>query len=413
MEIELPYGNSFQSFNTDDLSPLVKIGERYKCNFPSPLDKSTITAKIINGIKSLSHLFINKKLLIVVNDGYRRTPTARLLPIIWDYIKDGEFIIATGSHRKSTEMELQEIFGDLLDTIKPKLHIHDCYDNSSLKQIGKTSRGTPVIYNRKVLDADVILTINSIEPHFFAGFTGGRKSIIPGLAGFDSIQTNHRLAKELESTTMNLETNPLHLDLEEATQLLVDKTILTIQCVTDRDGNIIDVFSGDLRMAFYQACECAGNVYSIEIPRKYDIVIANCEPPLDSNLYQLQKAQEHGGRMVKDGGVLIVMGACREGIGSKYFMELADKYPTQEDVLRDGIHDDSFGIHKLVKTARQLQKFMVYYITTLDDREVKRVYFKSFKDITAAINSALKELHENIEISILEDAGYSVPVIKT
>lgn len=267
--------------------------------------------------------------------------------------------------------------------------------------------------NKKALEADLILTINSVEPHFFAGFTGGRKSLIPGLAGFDSIRTNHRLAKELDSVSFNLETNPLHLDLEEATQLLGDKPILTIQCVTDRDGNIVDIFSGELRMAFYQACEYAGSAYSIEIEKKSDIVIANCDPPLDSNLYQLQKAQEHGGRMVKDGGVLIVMGACHEGVGSKYFMELAEKYPTPEDALREGIKDDSFGIHKLVKTARQLQKFKVFYVTTLDDREVERVYFKSFKDINAAIESALKELHDDIEISILEDAGYSVPVIKT
>ncbi len=413
MEIKLPYGTSFQSFNTDDLSPSVKIGGRYKCDFPEPLDKSTVAAKIVNGFQSLAHLFTDKKILTVVNDGYRRTPTSDILPIIWQYVKDGEFIIATGSHRKSTETELQEIFGDLLETIRSRLYIHNCYDNSSLVQVGVTSRRTPVLYNSKVLEADVILTINSVEPHFFAGYTGGRKSLVPGLAGFETIQTNHRLAKKLDSTSMNLETNPLHLDLEEATQLLGDKPILTIQCVTDRDGNITDIFSGDLRMAFHQACECAGKLYSVEVPHKYDIVIADCDPPLDVNLYQLQKAQEHGGRMVKDGGVLIVMGACREGVGSKYFMELAEKYPNPEIVLKEGIYDDSFGIHKLVKTARQLEKFQIFYVTTLDDWEVKRVYFKSFKDITAAINSALKDLHDDIEISILEDAGYTVPVIKT
>jgi nickel-dependent lactate racemase len=413
MYLDLPYGNNSQNFDTEAFSPPLRISGRFKCDFPRPLDSFAISAKIVNGIKNLKHLFEAKRILTVVNDGYRRTPTSSVLRAIWDSIKDGEFIVATGSHRRSTEAELESIFGDYLSQIKPRLLFHDCYDNDLLENLGTTSRGTPVSINKAIIEADLIFTINSVEPHFFAGFTGGRKSLIPGLAGFETIKANHRLAKDIDSRTLNLQTNPLHLDLEESTQFLGDKPILTVQCVTDRDGRIIDLYSGELRMAFYQACESAQKAYTIEVPKQYDIVIANCEPPLDVNLYQLQKAQEHGGRMVKDGGVLIVMGACREGIGSVYFMELARKYPNPELALTDGINDDSFGIHKLIKTARQLRKFQIFYVTTLDDEEVRRVYFKSFKDIAAALKSAVKTLEKEGEIAILEDAGYSVPVIKT
>ena len=412
MDIQLPFDGQTIGFNTDDLCHPVSFAGRYCCKFPPPLESNQIKEKIYKGIETHRHLFASSRILTIVNDGYRRTPTAELLSILWDYLKDGDFIIATGTHRQSTDDELAMIFGDKLSLINKRLYTHDCYDKSSLIHIGRTKSGTDVLINKKAIEADLIFTINSVEPHFFAGFTGGRKSLIPGLAGFDTVQANHRLAKEINSSALNLDSNPLHLDLEEGVELIGDKPIFTIQCVTDREGKIIDLFVGSLNEAFLNACSCAAECYTVKAPRKYDIVIANCEPPLNVNLYQLQKAQEHGGRMVADGGVLITVGACREGIGSEYFMKLAEKYPTPELALGKGIDDDSFGIHKLVKTARQLKKFKVYYVTTLDEDVVKRVYFKSFKDIKIALDEAVSLIGSNAEIAILDDAGYTVPVIK-
>ena len=411
MEIELPYGNHTQCLNTDNFNKALSIGGRFACKFPSPLSHKEIDSRLKKSFKHFADS-TDSKLLTIVNDGYRRTPTAKIFDSIWEYIKRGEFIVATGTHRRPTEMELEEIFGSFYEAVKPRLHIHDCYKSDELVEIGATSRGTQIKLNRKAIDAEYILTINSVEPHFFAGYTGGRKSLIPGLAGFETVMTNHALAKDPNAATLNLDTNPLNLDLEEGISLVKDRPIKTVQCVTDTKGELIDIFVGDLREAFLKACVAAKDYFSIEVPHNFDIVIANCEPPLDSNLYQLQKAQEHGGRMVKKGGVLIVMGACYEGTGSKYFMELAAKYPTPESVLSKGIKDSSFGIHKLVKTARQLQNFRVFYVTTLDDAEVRRVYLKSFKDINKAVEEALKILDNEIEIGILEDAGYSVPVVK-
>ncbi|MCP4582510.1 MAG: nickel-dependent lactate racemase [candidate division Zixibacteria bacterium] len=408
----MPFGGQFQRCIIDEIDASITISGRYCCKSIPPASEAHIESRIVEGLEKFKRIFDNQKILAVVNDSYRRTPTAYLLSKIWDYVKNGEFIVAAGTHRKPTEDELSAIFGPCFESIKSRLHINDCYDQDSHIAYGHTSRGNPVELHRKINEADLILTINSVEPHFFAGFTGGRKSIIPGLASFGAVQSSHRLAKDIDSRTLNLETNPLHLDLEEGIQLLGDKPIITLQCVTDRDGNLIDLFVGNLREAFLEACLRSADCYTVKVPGKFDIVIANCEPPLDGNLYQLQKAQENGGRMVKSGGVLIVMGACREGTGSEYFMNLAKKYPSPELVLRDGVNDDSFGIHKLVKTARQLRDFRIFYVTTLDCNEVQRVYFESFSDLQSALESALKELGEDVEIAILEDAGYTVPVIE-
>jgi len=391
MEIRLPYGGHYQHFDTDDFSPSLTFGGSYGCGFPDPINRSTIESRVRDGLRNFKQYFDNSKVLTIVNDGYRRTPTAELLPIIWDFVKKGEFIVATGTHREPTESELRTIFGQSYDKIKPRLLIHDCHDTDCLLEFGQTSNGTPVYLNRKISEAELIFTISSVEPHFFAGFTGGRKSLIPGLAGFETVQKNHRFAKDINAATLSLDNNPLHRDLEEGIKLIENKIILTIQCITDRDGRIIDLFVDRLNDAFMRACARAEEYYTIEL---------------------LQKAQEHGGRMVKTGGVLITMGACPEGTGSDHFMRLADKYPTPQSALADGINDDSFCIHKLIKTARQLQRFKVFYVTTLDDGLVEKVYFKSFKDIKTAVEAAMKEFNSNIDLAVLEDAGYSVPVIK-
>jgi lactate racemase len=406
MQVGLPYGGRIKRFE------LANLMGRYRCDFPAPMSSEQIESRINEGLKDFFYLMQGRRVLTVVNDFYRRTPNDRLLQLIWDQVKNGEVIIASGTHRKPNQKELTEIFGFWLRQVKDSLLFHDCYDQAAMVDFGRTSRGTSVILNRAVERAEVIVTINSVEPHFFAGFTGGRKSIIPGLASFDTIQENHKYAKDINATTLKLDDNPLHLDLEEAIDLLKDKLLLTIQCITDRDAAIVDVYSGELRPTFREACKAAYKLCTIKVPQKFDIVIANCEPPLDINLYQLQKAQEHGGLLVKDGGILIVVGACPEGTGSEYFMKSAEKYPTPQLALDSAETDHSFGMHKLVKTARQLQQFQIFYVTALDVDIVSKVYFKAFNDIEAALAEAFRIKGEQAEVAILEDAGYSVPIVK-
>jgi len=413
MEILLPFAGRTVLIDTEKLGRPLKYSGRFACSFPEPLEQSVITERIKAGLSPFFESGDSSKVLTVVNDGYRRTPTEQLLKIVWPHIRNGRFIIATGTHRRPTRVEIKTIFGGLLGEVEPRLQIHDCYDSKSLVEFGRTKSGTPIILNRAIAEAELIFTINSVEPHFFAGFTGGRKSLVPGLASFETVQANHRFAKNINSCALNLETNPLHLDLEDAISLIKDKPVISIQCVTDRQGAIIELYAGPLQDAFKQACRASAKWYSVKVPRKFDIVVANCEPPLDANLYQLQKAQDHAARMVAGGGVLITVGECPEGAGSKYFMQLADKYPTPQSALADGMNDDSFGIHKLIKTARQLRDFKICYVTGLDDAEVRKVYFEPFEDIRTALEWALRETGPGAEMAILDDAGYSVPVMET
>jgi len=377
------------------------------------LPDDEISDKIIRAFNVYRDQFNGKKISIVVNDITRRIPTEKILKVILGFlsIENIEILTATGTHDLPSKDDLKNIFGDLYEKLKSVIHCHDCNDKKNLVRLGETSRGTPVEINNKFFEAEAIICINSVEPHFFAGFTGGRKSIIPGLAGLETVIANHSLAKSEKAQSLNLADNPVHLDLEEAVNLVLKVPVFSIQLVISRSQKIIGLFCGDISRSFYEASEMARDAYSVPVDRKFDIVFAIGEAPLDVNLYQLQKAQEHGAEALADGGILIVVGACEEGVGSPYFSRLADDYPTPESALSErAMRDKRFGIHKLVKTARRLQKIKIRYITKLDDNVIRKVYFDPIKTPRKALKEALEYFGGSAKVAVLKDACYLVPV---
>jgi nickel-dependent lactate racemase len=408
MKIRIPYDEAIVDIDCPPRT--VRLEGR---TFPA-LSDDLIRERIASGIVQFPHSARPKKSVIVINDATRRLATSKILSILSEtlVLTNEEVLVATGTHRQPSTDELDTIFNETRYLFEGRISLHDCRDMASLDYLGVTSRGTPVWINKRVMAADRIICINSVEPHFFAGFTGGRKSLIPGLAGIETTMANHSHAKDENARSLNLDHNPVHLDLVEAVSFIRNKEIFSIQLVMSREGEIIDLFCGDLAESFAAACDKARDVYSVPIDNKYDIVLAIGEPPLDNNLYQLQKAQEHGAEAVKDGGILIVIGACNEGSGSDFFINLADDYPGPEAALSPkALSDNRFGIHKLVKTARRLQKIKIWYVTKLDDSLVSKVYFIPKSSLQKALDEALAEKGKKATIAILGDACFIVPVM--
>ena len=413
MNISIPYDGALVDVTFPDGAVILEPHP------PLISDDCSVRDKIILAFGEFRDRFSNKKVTIVVNDATRRLPTWKILEVLSQLVSPDkiEVLVATGAHRTPTDAELDVIFGSARRFFEGRIAIHDCRDENSLTHLGYTSRGTPVEVNKKLADAECLICINSVEPHFFAGYTGGRKSLIPGLAGFTTTVLNHSLAKHEESRSLNLETNPLHQDLMEAIGLLGSKSVLSIQLVTSRQGEIIDMFCGELDWTFRQAVACAKNIYTVTIENKYEIVFAVGEPPLDANLYQLQKAQEHGAEAVSDGGILVVVGACNQGTGSDYFIRLAEDYPEPESALSSkAVADNRFGIHKLVKTARRLRRFKIWYVAKLDDKILRKVYYEPKKSLQAALDDAMAIMGRNsrvdaTRVAILKDACFIVPVL--
>jgi len=407
MKLDIPYNGAFEKVrflqNVDLLEPKI---------FPV-LSSPETARKIEAGWEKVRTEFQGRKISVVVNDATRRVPNAEILRILLRYIEPErmEILIATGTHSAPSDAELGGILGEYKGVFNGRIIIHDCYDLENMVSLGRTSRGTPVSVNKRLIRAEALICVNSVEPHFFAGYTGGRKSLVPGLASFETVAANHSHAKSELADSLSLAGNPVHLDLLEAADMAAGMPIFSIQLILSRDRGIVDLYCGDLQDSFEKACLKAKEVYSVEFEREYDIVVAVGEPPLDANLYQLQKGQEHGARAVKEGGVLIVVGACREGAGSPYFIELADDYPNPADALSERAwHDNRFGIHKLIKTARRLQKIKIVYVTKLHDNIIRKLYFEPQSSVNDALREALNYLGDSCEIAVLKDACFLVPV---
>jgi nickel-dependent lactate racemase len=407
MYIEIPYAGEILNIEFPDNTTILSGKEH------TSISSEEVYNRIEVAYRNIQTLFRGNKVLVIINDITRRVPSERILKILLDFIpiENLEILIATGTHEISTGECLENILGSLYHELASRTSYHNCDNSDNLHSVGSTSRGTPVEVNRKFLHAEAVICINSVEPHFFAGFTGGRKSIIPGLAGRKTVIANHSLAKEEEAKSLSLEDNPVHLDLMEAVDMVIKAPVFSIQLVLNRNSEIIDLFCGDIKDSFHDAVKLARDIYSIPIEKTFDIVFAIGERPLDVNLYQLQKAQEHGAEAVSDGGILVVVGACEEGTGSPYFVNLADEYPYPADALSEAaLIDKRFGIHKLIKTARRLNKIKIWYVTKLDDNVVRKVYFEPKCSPQEALNEALEYFGDKASIAVLRDACFLVPV---
>jgi nickel-dependent lactate racemase len=407
MKIQIPYDDALEEVEFPGGTDMLEAG-----SYPI-LNDDEIGEKIGRSFGAFAAYFEGRKVTVVVNDHTRRLPTWKILGCLMDLIPPErmEILVATGTHRAPRNEELKGILGDSADVFSGRIFYHDCRDMDSLVDLGRTSRGTPVAVNRRLFESEAVICINSVEPHFFAGFTGGRKSLVPGLASFETTVANHFHAKFENARSLNLDDNPVHLDLEEAAAMITGMPILSLQLVASRRGDIIDLYGGDLKSSLIAAARRAKQVFSVSIDKYYDIVFAVGEPPLDANLYQLQKAQEHGAEAVKKGGILVVLGACNEGTGSPYFVEDADLYPTPESVLSEkAMEDERFGIHKLIKTARRLREIKIWYVTNLDDKVIRKLYFEPKRSLRVALRDALDAKGDPATIAVLKDACFLVPV---
>ncbi len=222
------------------------------------------------GYESLeSFLEGGKDIVFIVNDGTRPTPTAKVLQALSKRmdLKKARFLVATGTHRDLTKEEYDFVFGPLYTELKDRIIAHDA-KKSECVYLGKSKNGTPMNVNKIAVEADRLVIITSVEPHYFAGFTGGRKSFLPGVASFETVEANHKLAMSKSAQSLVLEGNPVHEDMMDALEVVKGKAIFSIQMVLDRHQHIYKVASGDLNPAFDQAVEWAKEVFCVPILRR-------------------------------------------------------------------------------------------------------------------------------------------------
>ena len=415
MDVNIPYGEE-----------KIKVNISEKCRILTP-NKFKITnddkiieealKKPIGSISFKEFVQKSKKLLVIVNDASKPTPTPKILEHIHPYLlnhQDVKFLVATGTHKPPNNEELRYIFGRFYDIFKDKIFINDSKKQENFKYIGKTTKGTEVHINRMVTDIRNVIVIGSIEPHYFAGYTGGRKAFIPGVSSFKTIEMNHKFALSEKASSLCLKENPVHNDLVDSIRFLKDINIFSIQTVLTSDYKIYSIKCGDIIKSFDELIGSAKKVYCVPIKEKGNIVLTVVPSPMDINLYQSQHALENAKLALEDNGILILVSKCRMGIGNDAFLELLSKANTSQEILDLLNGQYKLGSHKSVRILKIKSKNQIFAVTSLEDKIVEKAKFKPYPDIQSALDNAIKIIKEKgkkPKIIVIPTGNLTVPII--
>jgi len=363
------------------------------------------------GIEPLDRLLDRKdKLALVVSDATRPCPTDRILPHVMRLLKrtgvprdNVRVLIATGTHREQTDSEKARILGEYATSI-PQVVNHRM---ESAQYVGVTKKGTKVWVNPLILDSDFTLAIGNVDVHYFAGYTGGYKAVIPGVAGKETIERNHSLMTLPNAEPGVCEGNPVRLDLEEAGGLVGLTFIVNV--VLDEKHHIISTFAGD-PVAAHRACaKVADEFTKVHVEKPADIVIASAGGyPRDINLYQAHKAIENASHAVKDGGVVVVLAECAEGFGNATFESWTTNATNLEEVRENLSKKFVLGAHKtyaLSKIAKRAEIILV------SDKLGKQnpVIYKTFKKPREALDYAWRSRGTNASVLLMPYAMNVLP----
>ena len=350
------------------------------------------------------------RVTLIINDATRPTPTAEVLTGLRPALahKEVKILVGTGAHRKPVEKEYQRLLGERYEEFRPATFAHDWRDERLLAKVGTTTRGTPVILNKRALEAEAVLAISSVEPHWFAGYTGGRKSLLPAIAGEQSILANHKLVLTGESDSRKLTGNPVHEDMEEALDLF-PKPYFGVMTVQDADGKVAAVYTGTLKETFLAAIPKADEVYTVELPEKADIAIAVAAPPMDSDFFQARKAYDNGFRAVKPGGVVILVAQCRMGLGNPDFIGLL-RSSRDPDVIRQKIENEyALGYHTAKHHLDMAEKVELWAVTDMESGVAKELFVKPYSSLDSALKEAFRWKGKDARVAVLPQASLTVP----
>jgi nickel-dependent lactate racemase len=413
MRLDVPYGKEKVPLEAPDHAEVVYPNEVETRNEGKVLAEAL--AHPINAKVFADFLADARDVLFIVNDATRPTPTARVLELIKDDLAgvNASYIIATGAHRAPTEEELREIFGALYDDVKDKVLIHDAKRDEDMVYIGTSTNGTEMYVNRAGVEAHKIVIIGSVEPHYFGGYTGGRKAFLPGIASRKTITQNHKYALRPEAKALALEGNPVHEDMIDALKTIADKEIFAIMTVLDGEHRIYAATAGHIHDSFYAAIDAANEIFCVPVSGEADVVVSIAPYPMDIDLYQSQKALDNAKLALAPGGILILVSKCRMGTGDEAFLELLASCATPQETLAKLDQDYVLGWHKAGKMAEIAVKGEMWGVTDLDGETLKKAFMKPYKSLQHALDEALAAKGADARVLIMMNGSMSIPMIKS
>ena len=348
---------------------------------------------------------------IVSSDITRPMPTAAVMPAILDELyctgimpKDIVLVFGLGIHRRHTKEEQRKLAGE---RAWQEISVVDS-DPENVVHLGTTRQGTPVDIDQRVARADRRICLGNIEYHYFAGYSGGGKALMPGVSTAAAIQNNHRMMIEDSAKAGQLEGNPIRLDIEEAAAIAGIDFILNV--VLDEQKQIVRAVAGDAVKAHREGCRFLDSFYLKTINARADIVlVSQGGAPKDLNLYQTQKALDNAQHAVREGGIIILIGSCREGLGEKVFEEWIHAAKSPDDLISRIHQEFQLGGHKAAAIAMVLKKAEIYLVSEMNEHLVRQLFMLPFTSAQAALDAAFRKLGDNASVIAMPHGGSTLP----
>ncbi|KAA0004790.1 MAG: nickel-dependent lactate racemase [Thermoplasmata archaeon] len=408
MKVKLPYGNGVLEANVPDEN-LVEVV------YPNEMEPEKDASQYIKEAlqKPMGALPLKKQakkgmsVAIVVDDNTRPCPTWEMMPHVIKELKEQGIkeddilvIFATGTHREVKHEEATRLLGqnyaEELEYISNNCHGND------FTYIGTTSRGTDVKIKNAFLEADLKILLGDVEIHYFAGYGGGRKSILPGIAHYSTIQHNyttnffHPMAKPGV-----LDGNPMYENMTEAARLAAPHFCLNV--VQNAKHEIVGAFAGDFDLVLRKGAALVDKMYKVKVKEKADIVITAADgSPHDVNLYQAYKAIHLALNVVKENGVIILAAECPDGHGSEPYYQWMKKYKTKEEMEKELSKEFIPGGHKAFYHLKAMDKAKLFIVSDMDRKMLEDVFrMNVFESVDDAIKEALKIKGKDAKILVI------------
>ena len=360
------------------------------------------------------------KICFICNDPTRVANSFDFMPILVNEMnklgvkdEDMRIVFALGTHRAMTHEEMVEGVGrEVAGRIE--MFNSDCNKAEDFNYFGATSRGTPVLINKLVCEADLIIATGTIVHHFFSGYGGGRKAILPGVAAMECVRRNHSLMLDPNSGLGKLHGNPVYEDQVEGVRLFSAKhPVFLFNAVLNDKHEFTKIFAGDWYEAHLEACKYVDVVYGAPIPEEADVVIASCGGyPKDINVYQMQKTMDNAVCAVKQGGVVIMLAECIEGSGSAQLEKTICENP-DPDLIREQLAKKFvIGAHKAFAVTRLMKKAKFILVSKLDKELAKKMMFESVDTVDEALARAKEIVGEDYKIVLMPMGSLTVPILK-
>ena len=363
------------------------------------------------------------KIVVVHTDITRATPNHVILPVVLAELEEAgissddiTLLNGLGTHRKQTDAELRAMLGDqVVDNYRCLQH--DCHDDANLVALGETNLGHPVRINRRYMAADARILTGFIEPHFFAGYSGGPKAILPSLAGKESVFTNHGrvMIADPKATWGITEGNPIWEEMRDVAQR-TDPTFLLNVTLNER-REITGVFAGDMLQAHARGCAFVKENAMVAVDEPYDMVVTtNSGYPLDQNLYQAVKGMSAAAQIVRPGGAIVIAAACEDGLPDHgRYAELLREAGSPQGIL-DMIAEPGFSVQDQwqvqLQAQIQLKADVHVYSENLTDDQIRLALFKPSTDVEMTLAGLMTRYGQDSRLCIMPEGPQTIPYVK-